>query len=153
MKKRRNFKKRPRINFSVFFWFFQVFFSFFWRHHDDNPSYLYPINKRKMSISRQVLTSPFDMPSKPRLPLHSKNSGITNRSVTNIMTDSRVVRRSTFIPTSRPKDDENECVIFDARLLDEKNVFANPIVTVINNGEDHVDGNVVKTNCSVSKVQ
>ena len=69
------------------------------------------------------------------------------------MTDSRVVRRSTFIPTSRPKDHENECVIFDARLLDEKNVFANPIVTVINNGEDHVDGNVVKTkNCLVSKV-
>jgi len=67
------------------------------------------------------------------------------------MTDSRVVRRSTFIPTSRPKDDENECVIFDARLLDEKNVFANPIVTVINNGEDHVDGNVVKTNCSKKK--
>ena len=76
------------------------------------------------------------------------------------MTDSRVVRRCTFIPTSRAKDDpniarhtvENECVIFDARLLDEKNVFANPIVTVINNGEDHVDGNAVKTNCLVSKV-
>ena len=113
-----------------------------------------------MSISRQVLTSPFDMQSKPRLPLHSKTPGITNRSVTNIMTDSRVVRRCTFIPTSRAKDDpniarhsvENECVIFDARLLDAKNIFANPIVTVIDNDQDHVDGNAVKRNCSVSNV-
>lgn len=93
-----------------------------------------------MSISRQVLTSPFEIQSKPRA-TQSSNRGV-NRSVNNIMTDSRVVRRSTFNPSVgtdkskrvnmiRNENESRQCVVlFDKRLMN-RDIFASPIVTVI----------------------
>ena len=92
-----------------------------------------------MSISRQVLTSPFEIQSKPRAS-QSTNGGV-NRSVNNIMTDSRVVRRSMFNPSVgidnskkvnhiRNESESGRCIVFDKRLMN-RNVFASPIVTVI----------------------
>jgi hypothetical protein len=106
-----------------------------------------------MSISRLVLQSPFDIPTKPRA---QSNNGDVNRSV-NIMSDSRVVRRSTFNPrvgTQKPENysaalgnldavqsEQEQYVLFDRRLIN-RNIFASP-VTVIDVKENK-DANVVK---------
>lgn len=108
-----------------------------------------------MSISRQVLVSPFDISSKPR----AHSNGDVNRSV-NIMSDSRVVRRSTFNPrvgTAKPdndhglnagmiKNDNDQYVAFDRRLIN-RSIFASPIVTVIDVKENK-DANVKQKNKS-----
>jgi hypothetical protein len=107
-----------------------------------------------MSISRLVLSSPFDIPPKPRVVAtvecnHRRNVN-SNGSTNNIMSDSRVVRRSSFSP-SVPRRAEiknnwgelggdvrrSQCVIFDSRLFN-RNVFASPIVTVIDAKNENV---------------
>ncbi|KAL7536313.1 hypothetical protein ACHAXR_007076 [Thalassiosira sp. AJA248-18] len=103
-----------------------------------------------MSFSRQVLSSPFDAPQRPRTAASRQNgdrkrvkeggSSLANNS--NIMVDTRVVRRTpTLFNASMAlakKHDSNEmdqvssCILFDSRLI-KGDVFANPIVTVTGN--------------------
>lgn len=108
-----------------------------------------------MSLSRQVLSSPFDAPQRPRT-VASRQSGDRKKvkevgsgllHAGNIMSDTRVVRRSTFIAAtsnninnntnSGGNDKQPGCVIFDSRLI-KGDVFANPIVIVKNR---HQQGN------------
>ena len=88
-----------------------------------------------MSISRQVFSSPFDITTR-------RDGGVRDRNVNgNIMSDTRVVRRSIFNNTSTPKPlsnhqkqshSSNPAIKFDRRLLGGGNnsIFANPIVKV-----------------------
>ena len=110
-----------------------------------------------MSLSRQVLSSPFDAPQRPRT-VASRQSGDRKKvkeggsglaHAGNIMSDTRVVRRSTFIAATSKNNINNNttysggndkqpgCVIFDSRLI-KGDVFANPVVTVKN---QHQQGN------------
>ena len=100
-----------------------------------------------MSLSRQVLSSPFDAPQRPRT-VASRQSGDRKKvkevgsgllHAGNIMSDTRVVRRSTFTAATSNNNDEQQpgCVIFDSRLI-KGDVFANPVVTVKN---QHQQGN------------
>ena len=112
-----------------------------------------------MSLSRQVLSSPFDAPQRPRT-VASRQSGDRKKvkeggsgllHAGNIMSDTRVVRRSMFTAaTSNDINNNNNtdsgssndkqqpgCVIFDSRLI-KGDVFANPIVTIKN---QHHQGN------------
>ena len=90
-----------------------------------------------MSVSRLVLSSPFDMPQRKRPPeekpikvLTSYNGcKVRNPHVNNIMVDTRVVRRSIF---RTPKSQNSSVVNFDRRLLGGS--FANPIVKVTAGG-------------------
>jgi hypothetical protein len=104
-----------------------------------------------MSIFRQVLTSPFDIPSKPR-PSHSSNNSSVNHRVNNIMSDSRVVRRSTFNPAVAKKVDNKtgQCIIFDTRLM-KGNVFASPIITVIDTVKENRDVNCSSPNVAMKR--
>ena len=109
-----------------------------------------------MSLSRQVLSSPFDAPQRPRT-VASRQSGDRKKvkevgsgllHAGNIMSDTRVVRRSTFIAATAKNNINNNttycggndkqpgCVIFDSRLI-KGDVFANPVVTV----NQHQQGN------------
>ena len=100
-----------------------------------------------MSLSRQVLSSPFDTPQRPRT-VASRQSGDLKKvkevgsgllHAGNIMSDTRVVRRSTFTAATSNNNDEQQpgCVIFDSRLI-KADVFANPVVTIKN---QHHQGN------------
>lgn len=111
-----------------------------------------------MSLSRQVLSSPFDAPQRPRT-VASRQSGDRKKvkeggsgllHAGNIMSDTRVVRRSTFTAATSKNNINNDttdsgsneeqqpgCVIFDSRLI-KGDVFANPIVTIKN---QHHQGN------------
>ena len=94
-----------------------------------------------MSISRQVFSSPFDITRR-------RDDGVRDRNVNgNIMSDTRVVRRSIFNTTSTPKPlsnhqkqshHSNPAIKFDRRLLGGGNnsIFANPIVKVSFGGYD-----------------
>eukprot|EP00804_Cyclotella_cryptica_P025419 CCRYP_017197-RA/>CCRYP_017197-RA protein AED:0.16 eAED:0.16 QI:140/1/1/1/0.5/0.33/3/1414/256 len=106
-----------------------------------------------MSLSRQVLSSPFDIPPKPRVTPSTTTQGkrtkassrnretSLGRCVSNIMSDSRVVRRSPFSPSfgkdnavlcENAQTNRGQCIMFDSRLLrDNESIFASPIVTVI----------------------
>ena len=94
-----------------------------------------------MSLSRQVLSSPFDAPQRPRTEASIQNGdrkrvkeGGSNLA-SNIMVDTRVVRRSIFNPSMVKNNSAEEsstepgCILFDSRLI-RGDVFANPIVTV-----------------------
>ena len=97
-----------------------------------------------MSISRQVFSSPFDINTRRR------DDGVRDRNVNgNIMSDTRVVRRSIFNTTTTPKPkplsnhqklshSSNPAIKFDRRLLGGSNnsIFANPIVKVSFGGYD-----------------
>ena len=105
-----------------------------------------------MSLSRQVLSSPFDIPSRPRKISSSKHNGgrdavskgSLGKLVNNIMVDSRVVRRSIFSSSlknagvldphcsgaSGEGTEQSHYILFDSRLI-KGDVFASPIVTVI----------------------
>lgn len=83
---------------------------------------------------RQILSSPFDWD------VHSGDRKLEEdgRSVatSNIMVDTRVVRRRTFNASSTKNDadakfstDQPGCIKFDSRLM-SCDIFANPIVTV-----------------------
>lgn len=124
-----------------------------------------------MSLSRHVFSSPFDIPAKPRVSnnanthgrrttIKSRNRGTSlGRCVRNIMTDSRVVRRSSFNPPLRNHnnfqvgDDQSnrgQYIMFDCRLLQKnESVFASPIVTVIE--VDHVK-KTINDNQSIAPV-
>ena len=92
-----------------------------------------------MSISRQVFSSPFDITTRRR-------DGVRDRNVNgNIMSDTRVVRRSIFNTTTpKPLNNQkqshpsNPAIKFDRRLLGGNNnsIFANPIVKVSFGGYD-----------------
>lgn len=100
-----------------------------------------------MSVSRLVLSSPFDMPQRKRPPeekpikvLTSYNGcKVRNPHVNNIMVDTRVVRRSIFrtpkAQNSWQQSSSNTTVHFDRRLLGGS-LFANPIVTVTGSGNE-----------------
>jgi hypothetical protein len=107
-----------------------------------------------MSLSRQVLSSPFDVPQRKRPPdvpikvLTSYNGcKVRNRqhlNNINIMVDTRVVRRSIFhTPNAQNSgitgfDPSRPFVQIDRRLLDGCNsVFANPIVIVTGGGNEN----------------
>ena len=100
-----------------------------------------------MSVSRLVLSSPFDMPQRKRPPeekpikvLTSYNGcKVRNPHVNNIMVDTRVVRRSIFRTPKAPQNSSwqqsssNTTVHFDRRFLGGS-LFANPIVKVTGGG-------------------
>jgi hypothetical protein len=83
-----------------------------------------------MSISRLVLQSPFDIPSKPRAQF---NNGDVTRSV----------RRSTFNPrvgtetTNRgsAQSEREQYVLFDRRLI-HRSIFASPLVIDVKENKD-----------------
>mmetsp|Transcript_42309 Transcript_42309/g.76325 ORF Transcript_42309/g.76325 Transcript_42309/m.76325 type:complete len:187 (+) Transcript_42309:61-621(+) len=98
-----------------------------------------------MSLSRQVLSSPFDVAQRPRTAACKQNGdrkrvkeGGSSLANSKIMVDTRVVRRNPFNP-SRAKhdnvmqsdntDQQPGCILFDSRLI-KGDIFANPIVTV-----------------------
>jgi len=93
-----------------------------------------------MSISRQVFSSPFDITTRRR------DDGVRDRNVNgNIMSDTRVVRRSIFNTTTpKPLNNQkqshpsNPAIKFDRRLLGGGNnsIFANPILKVSFGGYD-----------------
>mmetsp|Transcript_7257 Transcript_7257/g.18036 ORF Transcript_7257/g.18036 Transcript_7257/m.18036 type:complete len:202 (+) Transcript_7257:156-761(+) len=108
-----------------------------------------------MSLSRQVFSSPFDVPQRPRTAASRQNGdrkrvkegGSSLATNSNIMVDTRVVgpcvvRRSTLNGTTVKKnasehsneDQRPGCILFDSRLI-RGDVFANPIVTVT--GQQH----------------
>jgi hypothetical protein len=104
-----------------------------------------------MSLSRQVLSSPFDVPQRKRPPdvpikVLTRYNGckVRNRQhLNNIMVDTRVVRRSIFnTPMAQNSgisgvDPSRPSVQFDRRLLGGRNsVFANPIVIVTGGGNE-----------------
>lgn len=98
-----------------------------------------------MSLSRQVLSSPFDAPQRPRTAASRQNGdrkrvkeGGSSLATNNIMVDTRIVRRSVLFDGSMAKGFENcnddtdrksGCILFDSRLT-KGDKFANPIVTV-----------------------
>ena len=99
------------------------------------------LRRTLMSLSRQVLSSPFDAPQRPRTEASIQNGdrkrvkeGGSNLA-SNIMVDTRVVRRSIFNPSMVKNNSAEEsstepgCILFDSRLI-RGDVFANPIVTV-----------------------
>jgi hypothetical protein len=95
-----------------------------------------------MSISRQVFSSPFDITRR------RDDGGVRDRNVNgNIMSDTRVVRRSIFNTANAHKPlsnhqkqyhSSNPAIKFDRRLLGGSNnsIFANPIVKVSFGGYD-----------------
>ena len=103
------------------------------------------IQSSKAMLSRQVLSSPFDVPQRPRSAASRqgdrkrvKEQGSTlkgGQSANNIMVDSRVVRRSTLMVRNKNEVERSSgdkvpgCILFDSRLI-KGDIFANPIVTV-----------------------
>ena len=96
-----------------------------------------------MSISRQVFSSPFDITRR-------RDDGVRDRNVNgNIMSDTRVVRRSIFNTTTpkplrnhqKQSHSSNPAIKFDRRLLGGGNnsIFANPIVKVSFSGNDKLE--------------
>jgi len=118
-----------------------------------------------MSASRQVLSSPFDMPQRKKPPdkpmkVLTRYNGckVRNPHVNNIMVDTRVVRRSIF---NTPKaqnshiawwQQANSTVQFDRRLFDGNSLFANPIVKVTSDGDADVQERKKKV-CTPSPVK
>lgn len=94
-----------------------------------------------MSLSRLALSSPFDAVQRPRTAPSRQNGdrkrvkeGGSSLASSNIMVDTRVVRRSQFnvsIAQMQVENDEQQpgCILFDSRLI-KGDVFANPVVTV-----------------------
>mmetsp|Transcript_1714 Transcript_1714/g.3862 ORF Transcript_1714/g.3862 Transcript_1714/m.3862 type:complete len:219 (-) Transcript_1714:1985-2641(-) len=107
-----------------------------------------------MSVSRQVLCSPFEIPSKPRA-TPSKPNGDRKKVKQqgaglrrNIMTDTRVVRRSIFNPdvANARKNCAGIARSFNSRImfdsyLKRNDVFASPIVTVSTSDDQKKEGN------------
>ena len=86
------------------------------------------------TMSRQILSSPFDWD------VHQKvEEDGSSVATSNIMVDTRVVRRRTFNASSTKNAEdtklstEQPCISFDRRLI-LGDIFANPIITVT--GED-----------------
>lgn len=123
-----------------------------------------------MSLSRQVLSSPFDVPQRPRTAA-SRQNGDRKRvkevgstlANSNIMVDTRVVRRSTFNPflaknmndyvmeessTDSADHQQPGCILFDSRLI-KGEVFANPIVTVSHLQQGNDDQKRPKSACGI----
>ena len=100
-------------------------------------------------MSRQIFSSPFDAPQRPRKATAShqrihhvrgKRCGGSISNLNNIMVDSRVVRLNTFHRTSENntnaklfRTQQPVTMQFDSRLIMD-DIFANPIVTI--SGED-----------------
>ena len=101
-------------------------------------------------MSRQIFSSPFDAPQRPRKATAShqrihhvrgKRCGGSISNLNNIMVDSRVVRLNTFHRTSENntnaklfRTQQPVTMQFDSRLIMDDTIFANPIVTI--SGED-----------------
>lgn len=94
-----------------------------------------------MSISRRVISSPFDIPQQRRTPknptrIRTSYNGckVRNRNSSNIMADTRVVRRSIFNNSTQNNTGKGgfgtKYTTFDRRLVDYNSMFANPIVKV-----------------------
>ena len=117
-----------------------------------------------MSVSRLVLSSPFDMPQRKRPPdkpikvLTSYNGcKVRNPHVNNIMVDTRVVRRSIFRTpkaqnSSWQQSSSNTTVHFDRRILGGS-LFANPIVKVTGGGGNEAIPERKKKACTPSPVK
>ena len=92
-----------------------------------------------MSISRQVFSSPFDITRGDECKRDRNVNG-------NIMSDTRVVRRSIFnTPKAAPNNpQDSQChsnpstIHFDRRLLGDNSMFANPIVRITGGGNEQV---------------
>lgn len=84
-----------------------------------------------MSLSRQVLSSPFDVPPRPRAEASKDAKGGESR----IFFRQRILNPSTANTSENVTSAETEdqqppgCILFDSRLI-KGDVFANPIVTV-----------------------
>ena len=117
-----------------------------------------------MSVSRLVLSSPFDMPQRKRPPeekpikvLTSYNGcKVRNPHVNNIMVDTRVVRRSIFrtpkAQNSSWQQSSSTTLHFDRRLLGGS-LFANPIVKVTGGGNEEAIRERKKKVCTPSPVK
>mmetsp|Transcript_2439 Transcript_2439/g.5152 ORF Transcript_2439/g.5152 Transcript_2439/m.5152 type:complete len:168 (-) Transcript_2439:363-866(-) len=103
-----------------------------------------------MSLSRQVLSSPFDVQQRPRTAASRQNGdrkrvkeGGSSLANSNNMVDTRVIRKSTFNASTAENtnamesNEQSGCILFDSRLING-DVFANPIVTVT--GQQHSNG-------------
>ena len=102
-----------------------------------------------MSVSRLVLSSPFDMPQRKRPPekpikvLTSYNGcKVRNPHVNNIMVDTRVVRRSIF---RTPKAPQNSSW--------QQSSLCNPIVKVTGSGGNEAIPERKKKVCTPSPVK
>lgn len=87
-----------------------------------------------MSLSRQVLSSPFDVPQRPRT-VASRQNGDRKRvkeGGSSLANSNIQPRRSTFNPSKNDdamETDNTGCILFDSRLI-KGDIFASPIVTV-----------------------